>query len=73
MDDEIRVMQERQYASLFRVFRRHADVIDCVTFWNLSDRDSWLGAKNYPLPFDVNYQPKRLYNVIRDWTEPESL
>jgi len=53
-----------QYGRIFTVLRRHSDVIDNVTFWNLSDRDSWLGAKNYPLPFDVNYQPKRAYDVI---------
>ena len=61
-------MQERQYAALFRAFRRHADVIDCVTFWNLSDRDSWLGSKNYALPFDENYSPKPVYNIIKDWS-----
>ncbi|MCR4920676.1 MAG: endo-1,4-beta-xylanase, partial [Bacteroidaceae bacterium] len=49
----------------------HSDVIDNVTFWNLSDRDSWLGAKNYPLPFDVNYQPKRAYNTILQLKEME--
>jgi len=37
-----------QYARLFRVFRKHKNVIDCVTFWNLSDRDSWLGQKSGP-------------------------
>jgi len=50
-----------------RVMRRHADKVDCVTFWNLSDRDSWLGADNYPLPFDRDYQPKPLYRTIRDF------
>ena len=53
-----------QYARIFTVLRRHSDVIDNVTFWNLSDRDSWLGARNYPLPFDVNYQPKTAYKAI---------
>lgn len=64
--EEAKQMQERQYEDLFRTFRRHADVIDCVTFWNLSDRDSWLGAKNYPLPFDTNYQPKPVYHTIKN-------
>lgn len=65
--------QERQYASLFEVLRRHADVIDCVTFWNLGDRDSWLGADKLPLPFDVNYRPKHLYTIIRDMQSTEQV
>ena len=62
-----KLMQEAEYAAVFRVMRRHADKVDCVTFWNLSDRDSWLGADNYPLPFDRDYKPKNVYRVIRDF------
>ena len=58
-------LQQDQYESLFRVFRKHADVIDCVTFWNVSDRDSWLGVNNSPLLFDANYQPKRAYSAVK--------
>lgn len=64
ISEEQQRMQEEQYDRLFQVMRRHSDVIDCVTFWNLSDRDSWLGANNYPLPFDANYQPKPLLRTI---------
>lgn len=71
--DSIRHLQELQYTKLFQIFRRHSDVIDCVTFWNLSDRDSWLGAKNYPLPFDEKYRPKPVYYMIRDWAAPETV
>ena len=60
-------MQTDQYARLFKVFRKHADVIDNVTFWNLGDRDSWLGVNNHPLPFDENYKPKACYRAIRDF------
>ena len=63
----LQTLQNDQYNRLFRVFRKHKDVIDNVTFWNLSDRDSWLGANNHPLPFDENYKPKRVYNIIRDF------
>ena len=66
ISDEVKKMQEQQYESLFRTFSRHADAVECVTFWNLSDRDSWLGANNYPLPFDVNYDPKPVYPRIKD-------
>lgn len=63
----IATLQEDQYARLFRIFRKHKDVIANVTFWNLSDRDSWLGVNNHPLPFDENYKPKRSYNVIKNF------
>lgn len=71
--DSIRHLQELQYAKLFKIFRNHSDVIDCVTFWNLSDRDSWLDVKNYPLPFDEKYRPKPVYYMIRDWAAPETV
>ena len=65
--DQVRIMQEHQYAELFKIMRRHKDKVDNVTFWNLGDRDSWVGVNNYPLPFDENYRPKRVYRVIRDF------
>ena len=42
----------------------HADIVDRVTAWGVSDGDSWKngfpirGRKDYPLLFDRNYQPK---------------
>ena len=56
-----------QYNRIFKIFRKHKDVIDCVTFWNLGDRDSWLGVNNHPLPFDENYKPKQAYYVIKNF------
>ena len=70
VSDSVKQHLADQYARLFRVFRKHKDVIDCVTFWNLSDRDSWLGAANYPLPFDTDYQPKLAYTYIHDMKAP---
>ena len=63
----ISTLQEDQYNRIFRIFRKHKDVIDNVTFWNLGDRDSWLGVNNHPLPFDENYKPKRSYFVIKNF------
>ena len=57
-------LQTDQYARLFKIFRKHKDVIDNVTFWNLGDRDSWLGVNNHPLPFDENYRRKACYSAI---------
>ena len=63
----VKTLQEDQYARLFKVLRKHKDVVDNVTFWNLSDRDSWLGARNYPLPYVENYKAKRVYSIIKDF------
>ena len=68
--DSVKQHLANQYARVFRVFRKHKDVIDCVTFWNLGDRDSWLGAANYPLPFDAEYKPKMAYEYIKDMKAP---
>ena len=68
--DSVKQHLADQYARVFRAFRKHKDVIDCVTFWNLSDRDSWLGAANYPLPFDSDYKPKMAYDYIKDMKAP---
>ncbi len=65
--NHLKVLQENQYAQLFKVLRKHKDVIKNVTFWNLADADSWLGVNNYPLPFDKEYKPKRVYNIIKNF------
>ncbi len=74
--DSVKQHLADQYARVFNVFRKHKDVVDCVTFWNLGDRDSWLGAANYPLPFDSEYKPKLAYEYIKDmkpakWAMPD--
>ncbi|MDO4737391.1 MAG: endo-1,4-beta-xylanase [Bacteroidales bacterium] len=60
-------MQTDRYASFFRIFRKYKDVIDNVTFWNVSDRDSWVGVNNHPLPYDENLKPKNVYYVIKNF------
>lgn len=59
--------QLEEYKMCFELFRKYKDVITGVTFWNVSDRHSWLdnfpvrGRKDYPLLFDKNLQPKKAY------------
>ena len=56
-----------KYGMIFRVFREYKNVITGVTFWNVSDKSSWLdnfpvnGRKNYPLLFDQNLKPKKAF------------
>lgn len=63
-------MEEKQlekYKMVFEVFRKYKKDITGVTFWNVSDRYSWLdrrGKKNFPLLFDVNLQPKKAYYEV---------
>ncbi len=63
----VRTLHEDQYNSLFRTLRRYKDKIDVVTFWNLSDKDSWVGTSNYPLLFDKDLKQKHVYYTVRDF------
>lgn len=67
MPGYVSTLQEDQYARIFRVFRKHKDVIDNVTLWNLCDADSWVGVNNHPLPFDENLKPKKAYFAIKNF------
>jgi endo-1,4-beta-xylanase len=64
---ELERMQLEQYGKIFRVLREFRNVITGVTFWNVSDRHSWLdeypvkGRKNYPLLFGAELNPKKAY------------
>ncbi|WP_109700324.1 endo-1,4-beta-xylanase [Chitinophaga deserti] len=70
---EQELLQEQQYTMLFDTFRKYRQHITGVTFWNLSDRSSWLdnfpvrGRKNYPLLFDEKLQPKKAYWKVIDF------
>ncbi len=59
-----------RYADLFRVFLKHNDAITRVTFWGVTDRDSWLnnfpvhGRTNHPLLFDRRSKPKPAFAAV---------
>ncbi|GAA0550475.1 endo-1,4-beta-xylanase [Chitinophaga japonensis] len=68
-----REKEDRQaavYRMCFALFRKYRDVITGVTFWNVSDRHSWLdnfpvrGRKDYPLLFDKNLLPKKAFREV---------
>lgn len=53
----------QQYSDLFRVFVKHQKEIKLVTFWGVTDRDSWrrYGA---PLLFDAQGKPKDSFQAV---------
>ena len=66
---EILRRQADQYAALFRMFRKHADVLARVSFWNLHDGQSWLNEfpwkrVNHPLLFDREGKPKPAFDAV---------
>lgn len=68
---EILQRQAEQYAQLFRLFRKHQDVIARVSFWNLHDGQSWLNQfpwprVNHPLLFDRAGQPKPAFQAVME-------
>jgi endo-1,4-beta-xylanase len=64
---EMEQKQLEKYKMIFEVFRKYKKQITGVTFWNLSDKYSWLdgrGRKNYPLLFDAELKPKKAYYEV---------
>ena len=59
-----------RYAALFGVFLKHRDVIERVTFWGVTDGDSWLndwpvaGRTAYPLLFDREGKAKPAFERL---------
>lgn len=59
--------QIEMYKRCFATFKKYKKSISGITFWNISDRSSWLdnfpvkGRKDYPLLFDKNLQPKKAF------------
>jgi endo-1,4-beta-xylanase len=72
LPQEIEDKLAKRYEDLFKIFIKHSDKIDRVTFWGVSDDASWLndfpirGRTNYPLLFDRKLQPKSAYFRLLD-------
>jgi endo-1,4-beta-xylanase len=70
LPDSVQKSLAQRYADLFRVFVKHRNVIDRVTFWGVTDGDSWLnnwpvrGRTSYPLLFDRRGQPKPAFAAV---------
>jgi endo-1,4-beta-xylanase len=60
----------QRYADIFKLFVKHRDKIDRVTFWGVHDGQSWRnnwpvrGRVDHPLLFDRQYQPKPAFDAV---------
>lgn len=67
---EVQKNLARRYADLFGVFLKHRKNISRVTFWNVTDGDSWLnnfpvrGRTNHPLLFDRRGKSKPAFDAV---------
>lgn len=67
---EIQQKQAARYAELFRIFLKYKKDITRVTFWGVTDGDSWKngfpvrGRTNYPLLFDREWKTKPAFDAV---------
>jgi endo-1,4-beta-xylanase len=70
LPDSVQQALAQRYAELFAIFLNHREVIRRVTFWGVTDGDSWRndwpvkGRTSYPLLFDRNGQPKPAFDAV---------
>jgi endo-1,4-beta-xylanase len=70
LPDSVQQALARRYADLFAVYLRHRDAVERVTFWGVTDGDSWKnnwpvrGRTNYPLLFDRDGRPKPAFDAV---------
>lgn len=70
LPDSVQNALAKRYADLFRVYMKHCDVLTRVTFWGVTDADSWRndwpikGRTSYPLLFDRKDQPKPAFEAV---------
>ena len=66
LPDDVQQALTQRYADAFRVLLKHRDDITRITFWGVSDADSWLnrGRMNFPLLWDRQRQPKPAFDAI---------
>jgi endo-1,4-beta-xylanase len=70
LPDVVQQQLSQRYADLFGMFVKHRDAVNRVTFWGVTDGDSWLnnwpvkGRTAYPLLFNRDGQPKPAFNAV---------
>lgn len=70
LPDAVQQALAQRYADLFKIYLRYPGIITRVTFWNVTDAESWLnrfpvkGRTNYPTLFDRQGKPKPAYDAV---------
>ena len=70
LPDSMQIKLAKCYEDLFKIFIKHKDKIERVTFWGVNDGQSWLnnwpinGRTNYPLLFDRNFKSKPAFDKV---------
>ncbi|WP_255307363.1 endo-1,4-beta-xylanase [Allomuricauda sp. CP2A] len=70
LPDSVKIQLAQRYKDIFKIFLKHKDNMDRVTFWGINDGNTWLnnwpirGRSNYPLLFDREYLPKKAYDSV---------
>ena len=70
LTDSAQTQLAKRYEDIFKLFIKHKDKIDRVTFWGVNDGNSWLnnwpikGRTNHPLLFDRQFQQKEAYKTL---------
>jgi endo-1,4-beta-xylanase len=74
LSDSVQQALAKRYADLFGVYLKHRGEITRVTFWGVTDGDSWLnnwpvkGRTSYPLLFDRDGKPKPAFDAVLQMT-----
>jgi endo-1,4-beta-xylanase len=70
---ELAAKQAQRFADLFTLYRKNKDVITSVTFWGVSDDQTWLdnepvpGRDDFPLLYDAQHLPKSARAAIMNF------
>jgi endo-1,4-beta-xylanase len=70
LPEEVQQALAKRYADLFGVYAKHCGLVTRVTFWGVTDKDSWKnswpvkGRTNYPLLFDREGRPKPAFDAV---------
>lgn len=78
LPDSVQQQLSDRYADLFEIYMRYRNDITRVTFWGVTDGDTWKnnwpvrGRTNYPLLFNRQWEPKPAFDAVIDVAEKYS-
>ena len=75
LPDSVQQELADRYADIMEIYLEHREDISRVTFWGVTDGDSWknnwpvTGRTNYPLLFDREWRPKPAFHSVVEMAE----